>query len=131
MLKEVGAEYKVAKNTLSIVASKGTQVESAKDMFIGPTGIAFSLDDPISLAKKIFEYADKNDKFKVKSGVIEGRIYSADKIKVLSKLPPRKTLLGMLGGTLQAPVSKLAMALNATISQLAYALQALKDKKSA
>ena len=100
-------------------------------MFIGPTGIAYSLNDPISVAKKIFEYAEKNDKFKVKTGVIEGRIYSADKIKALSKLPSRNTLLSMLGGALQAPISKLAMVLNATISQLAYALQALKDKKSA
>lgn len=129
-LKEVGAEYKVAKNTLCTIAAKGTPVESAKDMFIGPTGIAFGFADPIAATKKVLEYAEKNDKFKVKAGVIEGKLYSLDDIKALSKLPSKKVLLGMLAGAFQAPLSKLAGALNATISQFAYALEALKTKRS-
>ncbi len=128
-LKEVGAEYKVVKNTLSIIAAKGTPVEAAVDFFIGPTGIAIGLDDPIAAAKKILEYAGTNDKFKVKSGIIDGRLCSLDEIKAMSKLPPKPVLLGMLAGLMQAPASKLACALNATISQLAYALEALKTKK--
>ncbi len=130
LLKEADAEYKVIKNTLSIVASKGTSVEQAKDLFVGPTGIAFAYDDPIAVAKKVIEYAQKHDKFKVKSGVIEGRLCSFEDIKAMSKLPPREVLLAMLAGTLQAPMAKLAGALNATLSQFAYALEALKNRKS-
>ncbi|MBI3592311.1 MAG: 50S ribosomal protein L10 [Nitrospirae bacterium] len=130
LLKEVGAEYKVAKNTLVNIAAKGTPIESAKDFFIGPTGIAFGFDDPIAAAKKLLEYAAKNDKLKVKSGVVDGRFCSVDEIKAMSKLPPRNVLLSMMAGTFQAPLSKLAGALNATVTQFAYALESLKNKKS-
>lgn len=128
-LREAGAEYKVVKNTLSNIAAKGTPVESAAGMFVGPTGIAFGFEDVVAAAKKVLEYAAKNEKFKVKIGVIEGRLCSLDEIKAMSKLPPRPVLLGMLAGAMQAPVSKLAGALNATLTQFVYALEALKTKK--
>lgn len=129
-LKEVGAEYKVFKNTLSSIAAKGTPAEPAQDMFVGPIGLAFGFDDPIAAAKKVLEYSGKNEKFRVKSGVIDGRLFSADEIKTISKLPPKPVLLGMLAGVMQAPAAKLAGALNATLSQFAYAMEALKNKKS-
>lgn len=130
VLKEAGAEYKVVKNTLSSIAARGTPVEPAADLFIGPTGIAFGFEDAIAAARKVLEYADKNEKFKVKSGVIEGRLCSVAEIKAMSKLPPKPVLLGMLAGAMQAPASKLAGALNATLTQFAYAMEALKNKKS-
>lgn len=130
ILKEVGAEYKVAKNTLINIVAKGTPVESAKDFFMGPTGLVFGYDDPIAAAKKLLEYASRNDKFKLKSGVIEGRLCSVEEIKAMSQLPSRNVLLGMMAGTFQAPLSKLAGALNATVTQFAYALESLKNKKS-
>lgn len=130
VLKEVGVEYKVVKNTLCGIAAKGTPVEPARDFFVGPTGIAFGFEDPIAAAKKILEYAEKNEKFKVKSGIIEGKLCTVADIKAMSKLPPKNVLLGMLAGAMQAPASKLAGALNATLLQFAYALEALKNKKS-
>jgi large subunit ribosomal protein L10 len=99
-------------------------------LFVGPTGIAFGFEDAIAAAKKVLEYAAKNEKFKVKSGVIEGRLCSVADIKAMSTLPPKPVLLGMLAGAMQAPASKLACALNATLTQFAYALEALKNKKS-
>lgn len=130
-LKEAGAEYKVFKNTIVTLAAKGTPYEAAKDQFVGPTGLAFGYDDPVAAAKKVLEFASKNEKFKVKSGVIDGTLYSTDEIKAVAKLPSRTVLLGMLAGVFQAPATKLAVALNATVAQLAYALEAAKNKKTA
>jgi large subunit ribosomal protein L10 len=131
LLKEAGAEYKVAKNTLIDIAVRGTSIEAAKEFFVGPTGVAFGFDDPVAATKKVLEYSEKNDKLKIKSGVIEGKLFSPDELKALSKLPPRNVLLGMMAGTFQAPAAKLARLLNATIAQFAYALEAVKNKKSA
>ena len=128
-LKEASAEYKVFKNTLVSIAAKGTPYESAKSVLSGPTGLAFGYDDPVAAAKKVLEFAGKNDKFKIKSGVIEGKLYSTDEIKEVSQLPSRTVLLSMFAGTLQAPMAKLAGVLNATVAQFAYALEAVKNKK--
>jgi len=129
-MKEAGAEYKVFKNTLVKIAAKGTPFEAADEILVGPTGIAFGYDDPVAAAKKVLEFAGKNDKLKVKSGVIEGRLYSTDEIKAVAKLPSKLVLLSMLAGVFQAPATKLAVALNATVAQLAYALEAAKNKKT-
>jgi len=130
-MKEAGAEYQVFKNTLIKIAAKGTPYEAAEDILTGPTGLAFGYDDPVAVAKKTLEFAGKNDKLTVKSGIIEGRLYSVDEIKAVSKLPSKTVLLGMLAGALQAPATKMACALNATITKLAYALEAAKNKKAA
>lgn len=129
-LKEVGAEYRIAKNTLSLIASKGTPVEAASDYFVGPTAIVFGLKDPVATAKNVLEFSEKNDKLKVKAGIIDGRLYGVEEIKAISKLPPREVLLGMLAGAMQATTSKMARLLNATITRFAYAMEALKNKKS-
>ena len=129
-LKEAGAEYKVIKNSLVLIAAKGTPYESANSVLSGPTGLAFGYDDPVAAAKKVLEFAAKNEKFKVKSGVIEGKLYSTDEIKEVSKLPSKTVLLSILAGTFQAPATKLAGLLNATVVQLAYALEAVKNKKT-
>lgn len=130
-LRDAGAEYKVFKNTLITLAAKGTPFEAAQDVFTGPTGLAFGYDDPVAAAKKVLEFAGKNEKFKVKSGVIDGTLYSTDDIKAVSKLPAKPVLLSMLAGVFQAPATKMAVALNATVAQLAYALEAAKNKKAA
>jgi large subunit ribosomal protein L10 len=129
-LKEAGAEYKVFKNTLVQIAAKGTAYEAAKDVLTGPTGLAFGYDDPVAAAKKVLEFAGKNDKFKVKSGVIDGKFYSTDEIREISKLPSKTVLLSILAGAFQAPAAKLARALNATVVQFAYALEAVRNQKS-
>jgi large subunit ribosomal protein L10 len=130
LLKEVGAEYRIVKNTLIDIAARGTAAESAREFFVGPTGIAFGYDDPIATAKKALDFAEKNDKFKVKSGLVEGKVYTVADLKAISKLPARNVLLSMLAGAFQAPLAKLAGAMNATVSQFAYALEGLKNKKS-
>jgi large subunit ribosomal protein L10 len=112
------------------IAAKGTPFETAKDVLSGPTGLACGYDDSVATAKAVLDFAGKNDKFKVKSGVIDGRFYSTDQIKEISKLPSKTVLLSMLAGTLQAPTAKLARALNATVSRLAYALEAVKNQKT-
>ncbi len=129
-MKEVGAEYKVFKNTLVSIATKGTPYEAADPTLSGPTGIAFGYDDPVAATKKLFDFAGKNDKLKIKGCVLDGKLFSAAETKEISKLPARPVLLGMLAGVMQAPAQKLAAALNATISQLGYALEAAKSKKN-
>jgi len=128
-MKDAGGEYKVVKNTLINIAAKGTTIESAKNFFNGPTGIAFGYNDAVDIAKKVLEFSAKNEKFKIKSGIIDGQLYSVEDLKAVSVLPSRQVLLGMLAGTLQSPTAKLAGLLSATINQFAYALESLKNKK--
>jgi large subunit ribosomal protein L10 len=128
-LKATGSEFKVVKNTLALLASKGTMAEKASGYMVGPTGIAFSYEDAVGTIKGLLEFAEKNDKLKVKAGVVEGALLDPNELKTLSKLPPRPVLLGMLAGAIQAPLGKLACAFSAPITKLLYSFEALKNKK--
>jgi len=130
-LRSAGIEYKVVKNTLARIATDGTPMEAARDQFKGPVGVAMGFDDAAVVAKTVLGFSKKNEKLKVLGGVVDGNLYDASALKTIASLPSREVLLGVLAGTMNAPASKLARLMNSTVVQFAYALGALRDKKSA
>jgi len=121
--------YKVVKNTLAKKASGDTPVSAVQDSFKGPVGIAISYDDPVMIVKKILEYSRNNEKLKVRSGIIEGKLCTADELKAVAALPPRNVLLSMLAGALQSPLSRLYCAINATVNSFINIMNSLEDKR--
>ena len=68
-------------------------------------------DDYLEPTKAIYEYAKSNENYKIKGGIIEGKVMTAEEIITIAKLPSRETLLSMLAGALLGNISKLAVAL--------------------
>jgi len=129
LLREKDIKYRVVKNTLATIASRGTSVSAAKDSFRGPVGVVISFDDPVMTAKKVLEYSKRNEKLKVSSGIIEGRFCQPDDIKAVAELPSRNVLLSIVAGSLQASIGKCAAAFSATLNSFIYAMEALKQQK--
>jgi large subunit ribosomal protein L10 len=129
LLRDGNLEYRIVKNTLAKIASHDTPVSAAQDSLNGPVGIAISYDDPVMTVKKILGYSKNNEKLKVSSGIIEGRLCTPDELRAVAELPPRKVLLSMLAGRFEAPLSKLAGTINATVSSFVYAMEALKQQR--
>lgn len=129
LLRGSEVEYRVVKNTLARVASQDTPMSTASSVFKGPVAVAIGYKDPVTTAKKIIDFSKKNEKLKLSGGVIEGKLYNVNEIKAIADLPSREILLSMFAGALQAPLSKMAAGLSATVSSFAYALSALKTKK--
>jgi large subunit ribosomal protein L10 len=130
VLKNASLDYRVVKNTLAKIASADTEVGAAAEMFKGPVGVAIGYDDPVLVVKKVLEFKKTNEKIQVKGAVVEGKFCDPQQIREISELPSREILLSMLAGTLQAATSKMAGSLAATITSFAYALEALKSRKS-
>ena len=57
-------------------------------------------------------FVKANDFYKIKGGVIEGKVMTAEEIIAIAKLPSRDTLLSMLAGALLANIQKFAVALD-------------------
>jgi large subunit ribosomal protein L10 len=129
LLRSGGIEYRIVKNTLAKIASQDTPVAVAKDAFKGPIAVAIGYEDPVSAAKKVIEFSKKNEKLKLLGGVIEGSFFGKQEVRAVADLPPKEVLLSMMAGTFQAPASKLAAALAATVSSFAYAMNSLKTEK--
>ena len=123
VMREAGTGYKVTKNRLVRLALKGTQYESLESNFSGPTAIATS-NDPVATVKASVEFANKNEKFSIVAGAIEGSRLSLADIKKLSELPSFDELRAKIVGLLQAPARNLVGVLPASGAKVARALSA-------
>jgi large subunit ribosomal protein L10 len=126
-----GVFLRVVRNTLARRAIEGTEFQCLSDALVGPTILAFSLDDPGAAARLFKEYAKTHDKLEVKALAVGGMAYGPHEIDRLAKLPTREQALGLLAGVLQAPITKFARTLNDVPSKFARALAAVKDQKAA
>ncbi len=108
-LAKTGAKYKVTKNTLTKLASKGTKFEQAADMMTGPTGFTMAKDDPYAAIKAIYEFAKKNETKISLIGAIFGDVkMDAKAVEQMAKLPSLNEIRGKLVGLIQAPAAQLA-----------------------
>ena len=129
-MREAGASFKITKNRIAKIALKGTKFENLEEMFIGPTGIAYS-DDPVAPAKVVAKFAEKNDKMEIVGAGLDGKQLDAEGVKALAKLPSLDELRGKIIGVLQAPAGKLASVTQAPAGQLARVLKAKADQAAA
>lgn len=123
-LREQGAEFRVVKNRLALLAAKQAGSDLVPQLLEGVTGIAFGYDDPVSVAKALDEYIKATRaSITIRSAIIDGEFYSAAQVTVLANVPPREELLARLVGGLNAPISRLVYALNGPVQGLAIVLQ--------
>ena len=85
--------------------------------------------DPLSMAKLIHAFREKNNLPKVRAALVDGQPVGPEKVAELSKLPGRDQLLGHFLATLQAPASTFVRLLNEVSSQFVRLMAAVRDSK--
>jgi len=128
-VRAAGSRYRVVKNSLALRASKGTALERLETRFEGTTGIVYTGDDPVALAKALMDFAKDNPALSVKAGVVSGSdVLDAEGVKALSTMPGLGELRGQLLGLLQTPATNLVRLLGTPGTQLARVLKAHAEK---
>jgi len=122
-VRGAGARFRVTKNRLARRALAGGSFEGLSPLFTGPTAIAFS-EDPVSAAKVLVEFENRNTKLAIIGGGLAGRVMDAAGVRELAGLPSLGELRSMLIGLLAAPARQLAVVLKAPAGQLARLLAA-------
>lgn len=117
--REAGVEYAVLKNTLVSIAAKEAGIEGLDSILEGPTALAFGMTDAVAPAKIIAEFAKKNDKLKVKAGILDGAILDVAGVEKLSAIPSREVLIAKVMGSMMSAVSKFVYVLEAIRKQKA------------
>ena len=130
-LRQSGAEFKVAKMTLTRLATAGLDIDGLEDLLVGPTGLAFADADPAAAAKVLATFAAENDAFTIKGAVLGVELLTPERVADLAKLPSRDELLAKLLGTMRAPMSNMAGLLAALPRNVASMMQQLIEKKEA
>ncbi len=131
-MRAAGAQFKVAKNRLAILALDGTKFDGIAPLLKGPTALAWARD-PVAVAKVAVEFAKTNEKFVVLGGALGTQTLNAAGIKALSDLPSLDTLRAGLVGMISTPATRIAGVLQAPAGQLArvFAAYAKRDEAEA
>ena len=116
-VREAKGEYKVIKNNFIKRALNLNGENGLDDLLEGPTALITTKEDYLTVTKAIYNFAKNNDFYKIKGGIIEGKVMTAEEIITLAKLPSRQELLAKLAGSLLGNITKLAATLDAVRMQ--------------
>ena len=116
-LRKVNAEYKVIKNNIVKRALDANGESELDEALEGPVAIVIGKEDYLEPSKVIYNFTKTHDFYKIKGGIIEGKVMTAEEIITLAKLPSRQELLAKLAGALLGNITKLAVALDQVKSQ--------------
>ena len=122
-LKAAAAEYKVVKNRLARLAVKDSPLDPLGTYFKGPTGLVFTKQDPVAVAKALQTFVKNNPALTIKLGVVDGKVLQPAELKALADLPSKDQLRAQIVGALQGPMSQLVSLLQAPMRQLVYVLE--------
>ncbi|MDX6592093.1 MAG: large subunit ribosomal protein [Gaiellales bacterium] len=128
-LREAGASFHVAKNTLARLAAEQAERPTLVEFLEGPTAIAFIADDPVPAAKKLSEVARQTRILAVKGGVMNGHTLTADQVRQLGELPPRDVLLSQVVGAIAGPMQNTVGVLAAPLRDVVAVLDAYIAKR--
>jgi large subunit ribosomal protein L10 len=117
-LRENGAEFIVAKNTLLKIAAREQGISALEPLLEGPTAIAFAYDDVAKVAKTLQDYLASTPKVSVRGGVLGTAPVSADGLKQVAKMPSRQEVLGQVAGAATAPLANVVGLVNAPVADV-------------
>ena len=112
-VRNVNAEYSVIKNNITRRALEACGITELDATLEGTTAFIIAQDEYLTALKAIYSFAKNKDFYKIKGGVLEGKVSSVEELTTLAQLPSREELIAKLAGCLLANVSKLAATLDA------------------
>jgi large subunit ribosomal protein L10 len=130
-LKGAAADYKVVKNRLARIAVKGSPLDGLGKHLTGPTGVAYTLKDPVPVAKALQAFVKNNPALTIKVGMVEGKVLEPAALKSLADLPSRDALRAQIVGALQGPMGQLVTLLTAPQGELVRILEARSKQGAA
>jgi large subunit ribosomal protein L10 len=130
VVRGAGGKYRVIKNNLAEKASEGTAAAEVLKNLRGMTSVAYTMNDPVALAKALTTYAKANPSFTFKAGLVEGRAIDVRAIGDLANMPAKEEIFARLLYLINAPAQRLASTINAVGRNMAVVVdQGVKENK--
>jgi len=123
-------KMKVVKNTL--LRKAVADLDGIKDLdslFKKQIAVVFATEEAPAIAKVLFDIADKGKVLSLLGGTLDSKLMTSAQIEALAKLPSKDVLLGMLSGTLNAPLTNYVRLLNELIARFVRVLKAVEATK--
>jgi large subunit ribosomal protein L10 len=127
-IREQGATLKVYKNSFTERALADLDFPSLGTILEGPSAFVFVSGDPVASAKTLKTFAKENDNLKLKGGILNKSVVTAEQVRAIADLPSREELIAKLIGSIRSPLTGVVQVLNGPASKLVRTLGAIADK---
>jgi large subunit ribosomal protein L10 len=107
-LSAAGAECHVAKNTYLRKAMADAGLPDVSDSLVGQTAFISGQNEIFAAAKAISNFEKEFKKPAMKVGVLGGQVLDQDKLKAISSIISRESVLSQLLGTINEPGARIA-----------------------
>ena len=122
-LRPSNAEVLVAKNTLTKIAANDAGIGELEEFLGGPITLTLAYGDPIAAAKALNDYLrTARNTIQVRGGVIGGQRIAATDLDRVANTPSREQSIARIMGGVNAPATRIAMALSGVARNIAYIL---------
>ena len=128
-LRAKHGDLKIVKNTLFLLAAKGILPDIEEKVFTGSTAVMFAYDDPALIVKQIVGFSKTNPLLVIKGGIVDNDFIIPERVILLSTLPEKEVLIGMLLNVLSSPISRLVYAVASPISGFITVLNGIIQNK--
>ncbi len=129
--REAGCSYRVYKNSVILYAISDGPHAAAEPLLAGVSGLAYHPDDPAAAARVARDFAQTNENFHIKGGVIDGKLLEHAGVLQLANMPGLRELEAQLLALLNTPATQLVRVLNAAPQSFLNLLNAKKDRDAA
>ncbi len=127
VLKNQGA-FHVTKNTLLSIALEETDWSVPEELLAGQIAASFATTDIAGVVKTLMDLAKKEEKFKLKGGILGKQVLGPKEVESLSTLPTLDQLRAQLIGLINAPAQNLVSVVTGGVRQVVNVLDAYAKK---
>lgn len=123
-IAQQGGEVEMVRKRILIKAAAAAGITLTRDALDGHIGLVYTGQDPLETAKFVFNYSrDSEGTVKVIGGHIDGQLYSAEQVDVLSTLPGKDEMRAQLLSVLEAPLSQTLAVMEALLTSVPHCLE--------
>jgi large subunit ribosomal protein L10 len=128
-LRENGATYTVAKNTLIRLAAAELGYDVPREVLSGPTALAYTGENIAVASKALRAFAKDNPSLLIKGAILDGAFLDADQAAQLADLESQEELLASFAGMFETMLAYFPRMADDLLSETEGLMTALMEKK--
>ena len=130
-VEKVSKRSMVVKHAMAKKIFSTSNISEAEIFLKGQILVTFASGEPQLVSKTIVDFSKKNDKLAPAGVIFENKVYDAEFVRRLAKLPSRHELLTQIVVRVKSPISGFVMTLNQVLRGFVVALNEIKKQKEA
>lgn len=118
-----GGSVGVMRKRILLKAAQAAGIELENIDLAGHIGLVYSKEEPAEIAKCVYQFGQDNDKaVAIAGGYIEGKVYQAEEVVMISQLPSKDEMRAQLLGLLEAPMAETLAVVDALLTSVIHCM---------